>query len=496
MSILAAFFETNHVVISFVYPLTFFLMGFGILLKNTVHSHFYLAKSLYYLALFGILHGIADWGVAFIPLQKSYLNASQIYVLESIQFIINAISFFFLFYFGMHLLIQTKKWDRKFLFIPMFVLLVWFSHFIFLEPIFVDEKNQDWWFAISDIWARYLLAFPGGAISSYALFLQKRQFQSFGVPSMTRILYLAMGSVASYALAGGLIVPYAPVLPAILFNSDLFFHTTGIPIELFRGLSAFLMAFFILKILKVFDLEYQNYFYQAEKTKAVVEERSKIARDLHDGMIQSIYATGLQLERVRNMLLTDNKENKIEQSAIELQVIVKRLNDLIREIRGYIKKLKMPVNQEATMKEEIKRLIEEMDIKHELQILFQYDFQGEDPPLSQTVQIYYIVKEALSNVLRHANASKVMISVQGNRKKYEVEIEDNGTGMGNIEGYIEKEEPEFFRQGIKNMRFRAQSIGGSLIISSVKGVGTRLTLQVKNEGRMENGQEDQIAASG
>ncbi|WP_339060288.1 histidine kinase [Tepidibacillus marianensis] len=341
------------------------------------------------------------------------------------------------------MLIQTKKWDRKFLLIPIFVLLVWFSHFIFLEPIFVDEKNQDWWFAISDIWARYLLAFPGGAISSYALFLQKRQFQSFGVPSMTRILYLAMGSVASYALAGGLIVPYAPVLPAILFNSDLFFHTTGIPIELFRGLSAFLMAFFILKILKVFDLEYQNYFYQAEKTKAVVEERSKIARDLHDGMIQSIYATGLQLERVRNMLLTDNKENKIEQSAIELQVSVKRLNDLIREIRGYIKKLKMPVNQEATMKEEIKRLIEEMDIKHELQILFQYDFQGEDPPLSQTVQIYYIVKEALSNALRHANASKVMISVQGNRKKYEVEIEDNGTGMGNIEGYIEKEEPEF-----------------------------------------------------
>ncbi|WP_339060287.1 hypothetical protein [Tepidibacillus marianensis] len=45
------------------------------------------------------------------------------------------------------------------------------------------------------------------------------------------------------------------------------------------------------------------------------------------------------------------------------------------------------------------------------------------------------------------------------------------------------------------MRFRTQSIGGSLIISSVKGVGTRLTLQVKNEGRMENGQEDQIAAS-
>jgi signal transduction histidine kinase len=495
LSILAEFFKTNSVVISFAYPLTFFLMGFGILLKNTIHSHFYLAKSLYFLALFGILHGIADWGVAFIPFQKTYLSPSHIYLLESIQFIINAISFFFLFYFGMHLLIQTKQWNRKFLLIPLFFLIIWSSNFIFLQPIFVNDKNQEWWFAISDIWARYLLAFPGGAISSYALYLQKKQFQSFGVPSMTRRLYFAMFSVASYALAGGLIVPYAPVLPAILFNSNVFFHTTGIPIELFRGLSAFLMAFYTLKILKVFDLEFQNFIYRSEKTKAVIEERSKIARDLHDGMIQSIYATGLQLEKVRNMLLTDNKENKIEQSAIELQVVVKRLNDVIREIRGYIKKLNMSESQEITLKDEIKRLIDEMDIKKELQIFYDYNFRGEDLPLSHNVQIYYIVKEALSNVLRHANASEVIISIQGSRRDYTVEIEDNGTGMENIISSIDKDEPEFLKQGIKNMKVRAQSIGGNLIISSVNGIGTRITLQVGDEVNMKNGQENQIAVS-
>lgn len=455
-------------------------MGFGIMLKKTVHSRFYLAHSLQYLAYFGILHGVSDWGNIFIPLQKSYLNHTYIYVLESIKMVINATSFFFLFYFGIHLLVKTKKWNKAMLFAPLFILLVWVSNFIFLEPYLVNKNNQEWWFAISDIWARYLLAFPGAVISSYALFLQRKQFYNLGVPRMTRTLKLAVVSVGLYGLSGGLIVPYAPVLPAIFFNSRLFFNTTGIPVELFRGLSGLLMAFFILKILQVFDIEYQNYYYQAEKQKAITNERNKIARDIHDGMIQSIYAMGLNLERIRNML-ADKSNDKIEQSEAELQGVIKKLNDIIREIRGYIKQLQKSEEQIPDFKEQIKKLIVEMGTGQHMNLTVKYNYNGAGPPLSQTVQIYYIIKEALSNILRHAEATEGEVIVEGNNQEYFIEIIDNGKGMDESD-YNTNEKSYFLKQGINNMTYRAQAIGGDLIIKSEKGKGTKITLHVKNGG--------------
>lgn len=478
MSLMSRFFETNQVVLSFIYPLIFFLMGFGIYLKNRVHSRFYLAKSLHYLALFGILHGIADWGKIFIPVQKTYLNDSIIFVLESFQTAINALSFFFLFYFGTHLLQQSKNLTRKILLLPLFFFLIWLGNFLILEPLLVSPQNQEWWFAISDIWARYLLAFPGGLLSGYAMFNQRRQFEEFDVPSMTRTLLIAAVSIGFYAFAAGFIVPYAPVIPKILLNSQYFFKATGFPVEFFRALSGIFMSFFILKILKVFDIEYQMFFYQAEKRKAVTEERNRIARDLHDGMIQSIYAIGLHLEGVRHILMTE-REHGADKAANGVQEVIKKLNDLIREIRMYIKELKMPVNKEPRLKEEIERLVKEMNIRQEVEIQFQYAYLGEDPPLSKTVQIFYIVKEALSNVLRHAKASKAVVSICGNEKQLIVQVMDNGIGMEERKQSVNKKDVEPFKQGLRNMESRTKSIGGTLIVKSVKNKGTKILLQVK-----------------
>lgn len=475
MSIISQFFEPNKLVIYFVYPLIFFLMGFGILLKNTLHSRFYLAKSLQYLAIFGILHGVSDWGNMFIPLQNLSLNSTPVFVLESIRLILNSISFAFLFYFGLHLLVQTMNWNQKTLLIPPLILLIWFSHFIYLQPFLLTDHNREWWFAISDIWSRYLLCFPGAAISSYALFVQRIQFQAFGVSAMTRTLMFSALSVGVYALTGGIIVPYAPVLPAMLFNSDLFLSTTGMPIELFRGLSGLFMVFFILKILKVFDIEYRNYMYEAEMQKAVLQERTQIARDLHDGMIQSIYAAGLHLERIRNMLSYKNEE-KIEQSQKELQGVVKTLNDIIKEIRGYIKKLKTSEGAQTNLKQEFEKIIEEMNVGQQLQLDWQYHNSGDEPPLPQTVHICFIVREALSNVLRHSGAKKVEISLDGNHQKLQIEISDNGVGFEDFNDPLNIDDGLSFKQGIKNMKFRAKVIDGNLTISSKKGMGTKISL--------------------
>lgn len=488
MSLLYRFFETNHTILAYTYPLIFFLMGFGILLKHRVHSRFHLAKSLNYLALFGLSHGIADWGLIFIPIQKTYLSDSIIFILESFQTGINALSFFFLFFFGIHLLQQSLNLNRKILVLPLIIFLIWLANFLILERLLVNDHNHEWWFAISDIWARYLLAFPGGLLSGYAMFIQRKQFEDFGVPSLTRTLLWASILITLYAFVGGLVVPYAPVLPAILFNSTYFFNITGFPVEVFRSLSALLMFIVILKILKVFDIEYQKFFHQAEKNKAVMEERNRIARDLHDGMIQSIYAIGLHLEGIRHILINKDADD-VTKAVLGLQETIKKLNELIVEIRNYIKELKMPLTKESKLKEEIERLIEEMAIGQELEIEFQYSYSGEEPPLSKTVQIFYIVKEALSNILRHAKATKAIILIHGNDKKLIVDVIDNGIGMEEKISPIDQKDPASLQQGLKNMKLRAQSIGGTLTVKSIKNRGTKVSLlveQVSKAVRDEN----------
>lgn len=472
---LIQFFETNRVILKFIYPLIFFLMGFGILLKNTRHSRFRLAKSLNYLALFGILHGVSDWGGIFIPIQRSYLNASRIFVLQSIKIALTAMSFYFFFYFGLDLLVRTQKWSRKITTAPLIMLGIWFSAFILLEPVLVNPGNHEWWFAISDIWSRYLLAVPGGIISSIALYLQKQDFENFGEPLMTKTLLLAVAALVLYTVVGGLIVPYAPVLPALL-NSDVFFKTIGIPVEFFRALSGLFMSVLVLYMLRVFDLEYHEFYLVVQKEKALSEERIRIARDLHDGLIQSIYAAGLHLERVRNLLAQQYGEASAPADA-ELQGIIKKLNRIIREIREYIHQLKMPVSVEVNLKKEIERLIEELNFNADLEIYADYLCDECTWSLSQTPQISFIVKEALSNIVRHAKATLATVTVDKRDGGLIIEVTDNGQGF-NLTNVAE--ENDCLKQGIKNMMERSKAIGGELSISA-HSTGTKVQLLIRPE---------------
>src|SRR5512141_1834173 len=104
MSTLTDFFNLNRDIILFIYGLVFFILGFAIILQARQSSRLDLARSLRWLAAFGILHAFNEWGDLFIPIQANYLSPVGVRVLYVIQLILLAASFACLFEFGVALL--------------------------------------------------------------------------------------------------------------------------------------------------------------------------------------------------------------------------------------------------------------------------------------------------------------------------------------------------------------------------------------------------------
>jgi hypothetical protein len=117
----ADFLDINRSIIYFMYGLVFFILGFAIILQTRRRSRLELARSLRWLAAFGMVHGLYEWGELFIPIQAAYLDLQAVRILELLQLILLAGSYSFLMEFGFALLHLDKRrvwshWLTAFLF--------------------------------------------------------------------------------------------------------------------------------------------------------------------------------------------------------------------------------------------------------------------------------------------------------------------------------------------------------------------------------------------
>jgi signal transduction histidine kinase len=200
---------------------------------------------------------------------------------------------------------------------------------------------------------------------------------------------------------------------------------------------------------------------------AVVEERSRIGMDLHDGVIQSIYAVGLSLESAR-LMLTDssNETGQLISQAID------SLNDAIRDIRNFILDLR-PQRFSGDLEVALGRLIREFQANAMIPV----DFRAEPdqlsklpPPIART--IFLTTQEALANVARHARASQVIVEFWLEPKMTVLCVEDDGRG------FDPDRQTQSVGHGLANMRARAEDLGGNCTIQSAHGEGTQICLRL------------------
>ena len=205
--------------------------------------------------------------------------------------------------------------------------------------------------------------------------------------------------------------------------------------------------------------------YQQVRRLAVLEERERIGMDLHDGIIQSIYAVGLTLEHSALLL-----EDDTEQAKQRLRYAIDALNQTIRDIRNYIMDLRPQRMKVLDLGESLRQLVREFRANTLIEV--KLEMEGDFEPVldeGTSTALFHIAQEALANAAKHAAASELRVSVRRLEHEVRLQVIDNGVG------FKQDEVDSLLGHGLSNMALRAQAVGGRMTITSQQMQGTTVT---------------------
>ena len=205
--------------------------------------------------------------------------------------------------------------------------------------------------------------------------------------------------------------------------------------------------------------------------RRLVHQRKRLFEDLHDNIIQMLYAGGMRLEECRRL----NKEG-LRQIGIHLEAVIKILNDAIRDVRSYfvLDVEPDPMSGEALVVE-LQHLADAIGEAHLIAFVLNIDATAAHTlTAAQASNVLAFSREAISNSLRHGAATRVTIALRGAERHVLVQIEDDGIGFDM--------ETELGRgRGLTNMGTRAERLGATLEIASRRGSGTIVSLVLPKE---------------
>ncbi|MBO8170166.1 MAG: sensor histidine kinase [Thermoanaerobacteraceae bacterium] len=471
MDFIQSFFTADNGVVFLIYGQVYFLIGFAVLVKNVRHSDFGWSRDIKLFALFAIAHGLALWAAAgFLPCRGA-CPADVHFVLFASGYGLFTLSYVFLFVFGLKVAFSRKVNWPVHLVIPAVVLGTWLAGALLLRPNIPDIHQ---WIVAASALSRYLIALPAGLISAYAFFRQAADYERVGITRLTRAMRLGAIFLAVYGLLTGVIAPKANFFPASVLNYETFFQITGMSVLVFRLAFGIGMSFNIIRSLELFDVEQRRRVEEAEKKEAVMKERERISREIHDGTIQSLYGIGLRLELAQSLL--DERAPAALKEHIDYAV--EHLGRTITDIRAYIMNLRHRYFRETSLRVDLQGLVQEFRVTTDMVPEYVY---REEATLSlsteQRTHLYYIVREALNNIRKHARATRVWLEVTVRAKQVEVVVKDNG------KGFTVEESVKWGRHGLRNMQERVKELDGSMEIDSEPGKGTTITITVPMGGQ-------------
>jgi signal transduction histidine kinase len=193
---------------------------------------------------------------------------------------------------------------------------------------------------------------------------------------------------------------------------------------------------------------------------AVLGDRERIARDLHDVVIQRLFAAGMQLQGLAAQDLRPRARQRVD-------TVIEDLDTTIRDIRGAIFELRTPAG--GALRSEIRALVDEArgPLGFRPQLVTDGPIDSAVPDVVRPAVIA-VLREALSNTARHAHATQVTVTVAAHSGRLTVRVSDDGVGIGDIDSV----------GGVRNLHRRAEELGGTCAVTRVDPHGTEVSWTV------------------
>jgi signal transduction histidine kinase len=231
--------------------------------------------------------------------------------------------------------------------------------------------------------------------------------------------------------------------------------------ESLQGVNLKLLHLVANALASIISLEQRGHL--LERT-SVLEERERLGMDLHDGIIQSLYAIGLNLQNLRV-----NQNDASSSGLARLDQSIQSLDEVIRNIRAYILDLRPRKLQKSNLLQGVHSLLREFRANTDIEVELQ-DETGGIQGLSQVNAdaIFHIFQEALANAARHSRANKLTVRLWRVGVRLMLHVSDDGIGFNPARTN------QHIGHGLSNMQLRARSVGGGLEVIAIRRQGTTI----------------------
>ena len=206
--------------------------------------------------------------------------------------------------------------------------------------------------------------------------------------------------------------------------------------------------------------------FQQSSELGALEERNRLAREIHDTLAQGLAATALQLEAAEANL---EGRPKIEGARQAVRKALALTQESLDEARRSVLDLRAAPLEGRTLAKALAALGAEMSSEADLDIKFEADGRTVSLPSSVEVGLYRVAQEALSNVVRHAGATRVTMRLASAPGEIRLSVTDDGKGF-------DPDSVPGERYGLVGINERATLLGGRMAVESEVGVGTRIDI--------------------
>jgi signal transduction histidine kinase len=214
-------------------------------------------------------------------------------------------------------------------------------------------------------------------------------------------------------------------------------------------------------------LRLQSRVQEQQNQMAIVTERNRIARDMHDGLVQYVYALGLSLEHAKDLLAAEQAP-----VAAVLTGAIEQLNHVLSEMRTFIYQLRPIIMKEKEIGQWVLDLCHQFQQATGIVVVAEVgEPAGRELSPEISIALFRIIQEALSNIYKHARAKAAKLTLNFDMQGVRLRIEDDGQGFD----VSQRPAPGIEHgHGLSNIEERARGLGAALRLESTPGQGTRL----------------------